>query len=102
MVISKNLEAIPFQLCNKNKIEFRNGFYFLKQVQIQNLLNESLCIQLDSTLQGQLVFQLTNENLQQDVFHIATNTASTPQDFSRFNQVFNYVNHIHNIDLAPM
>ncbi|CEP19501.1 hypothetical protein [Parasitella parasitica] len=93
---------------NTNEIRFDkvydNGFHSLQQVEISNLTNECLHIQLDSgALQEQVVFQLHNENISETAaIAFATNTATTPQDFSRFNQVFNYVNHVDSITLKPL
>ncbi|EPB92695.1 hypothetical protein HMPREF1544_00424 [Mucor circinelloides 1006PhL] len=89
---------------NTNEIKFNqvydNGFHSLQQFEISNLTDENLCVQLDAgDLKNQVVFQLHNENINEEINFVATNTANTPQDFSQFNQVFNYVNHIHSIDL---
>lgn len=81
---------------------YDNGFHSLQQFEISNLTNQKLQVQLDSdTLKEQVIFQLYNENINDVATAIATNTANTPQDFSRFNQVFNYVNCINSIYLKP-
>ncbi|GAN10444.1 hypothetical protein MAM1_0355d09985 [Mucor ambiguus] len=90
---------------NANEIKFEqvydNGFHSLQQFEISNLTDKHLCIQLDAgDLKDQVVFQLHNENITETAF-MATNTANTPQDFSQFNQVFNYVNHVDSIGLEP-
>ncbi|KAI8639190.1 hypothetical protein BD408DRAFT_435399 [Parasitella parasitica] len=83
---------------------YNNGFHSLQQFEISNLTNQNQHIRLDSgALNEQVVFQLQNENINETTTKaFATNTATTPQDFSRFNQVFNYVNHIDSIDLEPL
>ncbi|KAK4517193.1 uncharacterized protein ATC70_000525 [Mucor velutinosus] len=90
---------------NADEIKFDqvydNGFHSLQQFEISNLTDNYLCIQLDaSDLKDQVIFQLHNENISETT-SVATNTVNTPQDFSQFNQVFNYVNHIHSIELEP-
>lgn len=101
----------PFQLGdNQNEILFQdvyyNGFHSLKQLEIVNLTNEPLVIHLDSTLQDQLAFQLENENINDLNLTdgVTTNTAAawatTNTAASQFNQLFNYVNHTDQIELA--
>ncbi|OAD01211.1 hypothetical protein MUCCIDRAFT_165110 [Mucor lusitanicus CBS 277.49] len=91
---------------NADKIKFDqvydNGFHSLQQFEISNLTDRHLCVLLDAgDLKDQVIFQLHNENISEATTSVATNTANTPQDFSQFNQVFNYVNHVHSIDLKP-
>lgn len=111
----KKVNSPPFRLTNNinNQILFENvycnGFHSLKQLEIENLTLETIVVQLDSNLKDQIVFQIENENIKElDLVtaNIATNTAAwatfaAPQDLSQFNQVFNYVNHTDNINLAP-
>lgn len=109
-----NLDESPtFRLHNvtNNEIVFKdvyyNGFHSLQQLEIENLTRESIFIELDSTINDQLFFQLENENIKDlKLPHIATNTAAwatftTSNSVSQFNQVFNYVNHTKTINLAP-
>lgn len=102
--------SVPFQFNTNNannKIIFQNvyhnGFHSLQQVEIKSNTNKTLCIDLKSSLNDQVVFQLTNENLEESHLAkgLATNTAATPLNFSSFNQVFNYVNHMNQIVLKP-
>lgn len=109
-----NQDELPtFRLHNvtNNEILFKdvyyNGFHSLQQLEIENLTQDSISIELDSTINDQLFFQLENENIKDlQLPNIATNTAAwatftAPQRVSQFNQVFNYVNHTKIIDLVP-
>lgn len=100
----------PFQVFTnnpENKIIFsnvyNNGFHSLQQMEAQNNTNAVLRISLETSLKDQVVFQLTNENLEESHLtkSLATNTSTTPLNFSSFNQVFNYINHIEQLILQP-
>lgn len=92
---------------NTNEIKFDkvydNGFHSLQQLEISNLTNQNIQVQFNSgALKEQVIFQLCNENINETTATgFATNTANTPQDFSQFNQVFNYVNHVSSMNLKP-
>ncbi|GAA5813643.1 hypothetical protein MFLAVUS_007127 [Mucor flavus] len=104
----------PFTIASKEIVYtnvYCNGFHSLQQFKVENLTTETILIKLDSTLNDQIGFQLTNENIKDLDFlsaKVATNTAAwttfftaPPQDLSQFNQLFNYVNHTDHLQLQP-
>ncbi|KAI8137679.1 hypothetical protein BJV82DRAFT_674482 [Fennellomyces sp. T-0311] len=88
---------------------YQNGLHALKQLEIRNCTDQRILVKMRSNLRNQVAFQLDNENtndLPEGVFNsIATNTvdwsrADASSDY-HFNQLFNYVNHIDQLELEP-
>jgi hypothetical protein len=88
---------------------YLNGLHALRRLEIRNLSEKSILVKMRSNLRNQIAFQLKNENisnLPQDASFqsaITTNTVSWSRQAEEypFNQLFNYINHIDQIDLEP-
>ncbi|KAF7728409.1 hypothetical protein EC973_006217 [Apophysomyces ossiformis] len=88
---------------------YRNGLHALRRLGIRNLSDQYLLVKMRSNLRNQIAFQLKNENVtdlpEDDLHEIATNTVAWSQaelsDDYHFNQLFNYVNHIDQLELEP-
>lgn len=88
---------------------YLNGLHALRRLDIRNLSDKSILVKMRSNLRNQIAFQLKNENisnLPQDASFqsaITTNTVSWSRQAEEypFNQLFNYINHIDQIDLEP-
>ncbi|KAI9487044.1 MAG: hypothetical protein EXX96DRAFT_646766 [Benjaminiella poitrasii] len=85
-----------------------NGLHALRRLYIRNLSDQSIIIKMRSNLRNQIAFQLENENISnlpessfQDI--ITTNTVSWSREAKEypFNQLFNYINHIDQLELGP-
>ncbi|KAI9314100.1 hypothetical protein BX666DRAFT_498730 [Dichotomocladium elegans] len=90
---------------------YQNGLHALKEFMIHNLTDQRILVKMRSNLRNQISFQLQNENVN-DVpkgilSEIATNTVewskleSSSQHYHHFNQLFNFVNHIDQLELEP-
>ncbi|CAO3693171.1 unnamed protein product [Rhizopus stolonifer] len=81
---------------------YLNGLHALRRFYIRNLSHQSISIKMRSNLRSQIAFQLENENISNlSEFTATTNTISWSQEEHPFNQLFNYINHIDQIELAP-
>ncbi|KAG0164422.1 hypothetical protein DFQ28_010304 [Apophysomyces sp. BC1034] len=88
---------------------YRNGLHALRRLEIRNLSDQYILVKMRSNLRNQIAFQLKNENVadlsEDDLHKISTNTVAWSQaelsDDYHFNQLFNYVNHIDQLDLEP-
>ncbi|KAI8577331.1 hypothetical protein K450DRAFT_252656 [Umbelopsis ramanniana AG] len=95
-----------------------NGMHALRHIKLRNLCDKYVTVKMRSNLRRQIVFQLHNENLpivdndgpEEEDFVSNTVAASTVsrsnkalEEFSNshFNQLFNYVNHIDEVELQP-
>ncbi|KAG1252418.1 hypothetical protein G6F68_011792 [Rhizopus microsporus] len=81
---------------------YLNGLHALRRLYIRNLSNQPISIKMRSNLRNQIAFQLENEyisNLAE--FSATTNTVDWSQEEHPFNQLFNYINHIDQIELEP-
>ncbi|KAG2222140.1 hypothetical protein INT45_007576 [Circinella minor] len=89
---------------------YQNGLHALKRLEIRNLTDQRILVKMRSNLRNQIAFQLDNENLHNlPVNVIDTITTTNTVEWARndasnefhFNQLFNYVNHIDYLELAP-
>ncbi|KAI9092651.1 hypothetical protein DFS34DRAFT_583878, partial [Phlyctochytrium arcticum] len=97
---------------------YLNGLHALRRFELRNVSSGVITVKLRSTLGAQIAFQLTNENLPDhdgdgNDPRVTTNTVaaaaigvfgSSEQNTlhgHQFNQLFNYVNHIHEITIQP-
>ena len=87
---------------------YQNGLHALKRLEIRNLTDQRILVKMRSNLRHQIAFQLNNENINSvpdnRLQGIATNTVDWSHmsaDAFYFNQVFNYVNHIDQLELEP-
>lgn len=87
---------------------YQNGLHALKRLEIRNLTDQRILVKMRSNLRHQIAFQLNNENINsvpdKALEGIATNTVDwshTSADKFHFNQLFNYVNHIDQLELDP-
>ncbi|KAK4517675.1 uncharacterized protein ATC70_001016 [Mucor velutinosus] len=88
---------------------YLNGLHALRRLDIQNLSDQPILVKMRSNLRNQIAFQLENENISslpestlQSI--VTTNTVSWSREAAEeypFNQLFNYINHIDQIDLEP-
>lgn len=88
---------------------YLNGLHALRKLDIQNLSDQPILVKMRSNLRNQIAFQLENENISslpestlQSI--VTTNTVSWSREAAEeypFNQLFNYINHIDQIDLEP-
>ncbi|KAI7900712.1 uncharacterized protein BX663DRAFT_553713 [Cokeromyces recurvatus] len=85
-----------------------NGLHALRRLCIRNLSDQSILIKMRSNLRNQIAFQLENENitnLPDSCFQsiVTTNTVSWSREAKEypFNQLFNYINHIDQLNLEP-
>ncbi|KAI8988024.1 hypothetical protein BDF20DRAFT_998552 [Mycotypha africana] len=89
---------------------YLNGLHSLRKLEIRNLSDQPILVKMRSNLRNQIAFQLENENIlnflnekipQQQTDTITTNTVSWSREAERypFNQLFNYINHIDQIEL---
>ncbi|GAN04083.1 hypothetical protein MAM1_0054c03542 [Mucor ambiguus] len=88
---------------------YLNGLHALRKLNIQNLSDQPILVKMRSNLRNQIAFQLENENISslpestlQSI--VTTNTVSWSREAAEqypFNQLFNYINHIDQIDLEP-
>ncbi|KAI9031580.1 hypothetical protein CLU79DRAFT_830852 [Phycomyces nitens] len=87
---------------------YRNGLHSLRQLKIRNLSECPVVVKMRSNLRNQIAFQLKNENIadfsEEDLQGIATNTVDWSRaklsDACHFNQLFNSVNHIYELELG--
>lgn len=87
---------------------YLNGLHALRKLNIQNLSDQTILVKMRSNLRNQIAFQLENENIsslpEASLESImTTNTVSWSREAEEypFNQLFNYINHIDQIDLEP-
>ncbi|KAG0939802.1 hypothetical protein G6F57_004485 [Rhizopus arrhizus] len=81
---------------------YLNGLHALRRLYIRNLSNQPISIKMRSNLRNQIAFQLENENISNLAeFSATTNTVDWSQEEHPFNQLFNYINHIDQIELEP-
>ncbi|KAG2214861.1 hypothetical protein INT46_000159 [Mucor plumbeus] len=87
---------------------YLNGLHALRKLDIQNLSDQTILVKMRSNLRNQIAFQLENENIsslpEASLESImTTNTVSWSREAEEypFNQLFNYINHIDQIDLEP-
>ncbi|KAI7865454.1 uncharacterized protein EV154DRAFT_454236 [Mucor mucedo] len=87
---------------------YLNGLHALRRLDIRNLSDQSILVKMRSNLRNQIAFQLENENIsnlpESSLENaITTNTVSWSRqaDEYPFNQLFNYINHIDQIELNP-
>ncbi|GAB5587420.1 hypothetical protein Unana1_02320 [Umbelopsis nana] len=97
---------------------YHNGMHALRHIRLRNLCEKFVTVKMRSNLRHQIVFQLHNENFpivdnnSAEEEDFVTNTVAaavvsrsnkTQEDFSNshFNQLFNYVNHIDQVELEP-
>lgn len=97
---------------------YYNGMHALRHIRLRNLCEKYVTVKMRSNLRHQIVFQLHNENFpvvnnySADEEDFVTNTVAaamvsrsnkTLEEFSNshFNQLFNYVNHIDQVELEP-
>ncbi|KAI9354206.1 hypothetical protein BD770DRAFT_429018 [Pilaira anomala] len=85
---------------------YLNGLHALRRLNIRNLSDQSILVKMRSNLRSQIAFQLENENisnLPEFIDNITTNTVSWSREADEypFNQLFNYINHIDQIELNP-
>ncbi|CAO3635246.1 unnamed protein product [Mucor fragilis] len=88
---------------------YLNGLHALRKLDIQNVSDQPILVKMRSNLRNQIAFQLENENISslpestlQSI--VTTNTVSWSREAAQdypFNQLFNYINHIDQIDLEP-
>lgn len=96
-----------------------NGMHALRHIRLRNLCDKYVTVKMRSNLRHQIVFQLFNENFPSSVDNdsaedddYVTNTVaaaiasrlnkSTDEPSNtHFNQLFNYVNHVDQIELEP-
>ncbi|KAI3660842.1 hypothetical protein MP638_001891 [Amoeboaphelidium occidentale] len=123
---SNGFDVPPANAFTGNKLYFDgvyiNGLHSIRQIELENTEEkECIIVQLRSNLGDQLMFQLENENLNcladsdaQDELssngklakslRMASNSVEAAyKDFygSHFNEMFNYVDHIKEIELKP-
>lgn len=87
---------------------YLNGLHALRRLDIRNLSDQSILVKMRSNLRNQIAFQLENENIsnlpESSLENaITTNTVSwsrQAEDYP-FNQLFNYINHVDQIELNP-
>ncbi|KAL7322889.1 hypothetical protein PS15p_210861 [Mucor circinelloides] len=87
---------------------YLNGLHALRKLDIRNLSDQPILVKMRSNLRNQIAFQLENENissLPESILKsiVTTNTVSWSREAKEypFNQLFNYINHIDQIDLEP-
>lgn len=87
---------------------YLNGLHALRRLDIRNLSDQSILVKMRSNLRNQIAFQLENENIsnlpESSLENaITTNTVSWSREAEEypFNQLFNYINHIDQIELNP-
>ncbi|KAI9245300.1 hypothetical protein BY458DRAFT_560823 [Sporodiniella umbellata] len=81
---------------------YLNGLHALRRFHVRNLSHQAISIKMRSNLRNQIAFQLENENISNlSDFTTTTNTTAWSQEEHPFNQLFNYINHIDQIELAP-
>ncbi|RCI02538.1 hypothetical protein CU098_001898, partial [Rhizopus stolonifer] len=83
---------------------YLNGLHALRRLELRNLSDQSILIKIRSNLRNQIAFQLENENMRNvpDTFE-TTNTVGWSCEAEKypFNQLFNLINHIDEIELGP-
>lgn len=87
---------------------YLNGLHALKRLEIRNLSDQCILVKMRSNLRNQIAFQLENENIsnlpiKDNLLNYTTNTVSWSREAEQypFNQLFNYINHIDQLDLEP-
>ncbi|KAL4208051.1 hypothetical protein AB4K20DRAFT_1914357 [Rhizopus microsporus] len=81
---------------------YLNGLHALRRLHLRNLSNRPISIKMRSNLRNQIAFQLENENISNlSDFSATTNTVDWSRQDHPFNQLFNYINHIDQIELKP-
>ncbi|KAI8369188.1 hypothetical protein EDC96DRAFT_479026 [Choanephora cucurbitarum] len=109
----KNVAASPmFELTNvQGRITldnvYLNGLHALRRIELRNLSDQFILVKMRSNLRNQIAFQLENENIRSipETFEIdtSTNTVNWSREAEKypFNQLFNLINHVDEIELAP-
>lgn len=89
---------------------YQNNTHALKTLEIRNVTDRPILVKLRSNLKNnQIAFQLENENIADLPAVILEHCATNTVDWSRqriacnyhFNELFNYVNHIDELELEP-
>ncbi|KAG2233126.1 hypothetical protein INT48_005870 [Thamnidium elegans] len=86
---------------------YLNGLHALRRLNMRNLSDQPIVVKMRSNLRNQIAFQLENENISNlpalldNV--ITTNTVGWSREAEEypFNQLFNYINHVDQIELEP-
>ncbi|KAI8385669.1 hypothetical protein BD560DRAFT_321778 [Blakeslea trispora] len=86
---------------------YLNGLHALRRIELRNLSDQSILVKMRSNLRNQIAFQLENENIRSipETFEVytTTNTVNWSREAKKypFNQLFNLINHVDEIELAP-